>query len=148
MAVYRKSSHTVFDLKYHLVWTTKYKKPILTGKLGVRVRDLIREICDTNSVQILKGHISKDHIHLFISMPPQISVSKIAQYIKGKTSRKILQDFPELNKRFWGKHFWCRGYFCATSGAITDEMIMDYIKNQDEDSEKRGDNFTILDIGL
>lgn len=148
MHVYRKSSHTVFDLKYHLVWTTKYKKPILTGKLGVRVRDLIREICDTNSVQILRGHISKDHIHLFLSMPPQISVSKIAQYIKGKTSRKLLQDFPELNKRFWGKHFWCRGYFCATSGAITDEVIMDYIKNQDEDSEKRGDNFTILDIGL
>jgi putative transposase len=148
MHVYRKGSHTVFDLKYHLVWTTKYKKPILTGKLGVRVRDLIREICDTNSVQILKGHISKDHIHLFLSMPPQISVSKIAQYIKGKTSRKLLQDFPELNKRFWGKHFWCRGYFCATSGAITDEVIMDYIKNQDEDSEKRGDNFTILDIGL
>jgi putative transposase len=77
-------------------------------------------------------------------MPPQISVSKIAQYIKGKTSRKILQDFPSLNKRFWGKHFWSRGYFVASSGAITDEMIMDYIKNQDEDSDKRGDNFTTV----
>ena len=148
MQLYRKSTHTVFDLKYHLVWSTKYQKPILTGKLGVRVRDLIREICATNNVQILRGHVAKEHVHLFISMPPQISVSKIAQYIKGKTSRKLLQDFPELNKRFWGKHFWSRGYFCATSGAITDEMIMEYIKNQDEDSEKRGDSFTVLDIGL
>jgi putative transposase len=81
-------------------------------------------------------------------MPPQISVSKIAQYLKGKTSRKILINFPELNKLFWGKHFWSRGYFATTSGSITDEMIMEYIKNQDEDPDKRGDNFTILDAGI
>ncbi len=79
-------------------------------------------------------------------MPPQIYVSKIAQYIKGKTSRKMLQEFPALSKRFWGKHIWSRGYFAATSGAITDEMIMEYIKNQDEDQELRGDEFTILGV--
>ena len=78
-------------------------------------------------------------------MPPQISVSKIAQYLKGKTSRKILMEFPQLQRKFWGQHFWTRGYFAATSGAITDEMIMEYIENQDEDFEKRGDEFTILD---
>ena len=128
----------------YIVWTTKYKKPILEGRLGRRIRDLIREICDTHQIQIIRGHISKDHIHIFISMPPQISVSKIVQYIKGKTSRKILLENPNLNKRFWGKHFWSRGYFAASSGAITDEMIIDYIKNQDEDEEKRGDEFTIL----
>jgi putative transposase len=127
------------------VWTTKYKKPILTGKLGIRTRDLIREICAENNVQIIRGHISKDHVHLFISIPPQISVSKIAQYVKGKTSRKILMEFPQLNKRFWGKHFWCRGYFATTSGAITDETIMNYIANQDDDAEKRGDDFSILE---
>ena len=148
MQLYRKGSHTVFDLKYHVVWTTKYKKPILTGKIGVRVRDLIREICHTHNIQILRGHVSKEHIHLFISMPPQISVSKIAQYLKGKTSRKILIDFPELNKKFWGKHFWSRGYFATTSGSITDEMIIEYIKNQDEDFDKRGDNFTTIDVSI
>ena len=78
-------------------------------------------------------------------MPPQISISKMAQYLKGKTARKVLQEFPKLQKQFWGKHFWSRGYFAATSGAITDEMIMDYIANQDEDADKRGDNFTVLD---
>jgi putative transposase len=144
MQLYRKSSHTVYDCKYHLVWTTKYHKPVLTGRLGTRTRDLIREICQTHNVQIIRGHVSKDHIHLFISMPPQISISKMAQYLKGKTSRKILQEFPKLNKSFWGKHFWSRGFFAATSGAITDEMIMDYIENQDEDADKRGDNFTVL----
>lgn len=145
MKLYRRSSHTVYDCKYHLVWTTKYHKPVLTGHIGTRIRDLIREICDTNNVTIIRGHISKDHVHLFISMPPQISISKIAQLIKGKTARKILQDFPKLQKRFWGKHFWSRGYFAATSGSITDEMIMEYIENQDDDSDKRGDNFTVLD---
>ena len=79
-------------------------------------------------------------------MPPQISVSKIAMYLKGKTSRKILMENPKLNRRFWGQHFWSRGYFCTTSGAITDEMIIAYIENQDEDYEKRGDEFTTLDL--
>lgn len=146
MKLYRQGSHTVFDLKYHLVWTTKYRKPILVGNIGKRVRDLIREICATHSITIIRGHVSKEHIHIFVSMPPQISVSKIAQYIKGKTARKILQEHPELNRRFWGKHFWSRGYFATTSGAITDEMIMHYIEHQDDDEDKRGDDFTILDM--
>ena len=145
MQNYRKTSHTQFDIKFHLIWTTKYRKPVLTGKVGTRVRDLIREICTTHNIEILKGHVSKDHIHIFISSPPQISVSKIAQYLKGKTSRKILQEFPTLNKIFWGQHLWGRGYYAVSSGNITDELIMEYIQNQDEDQEKRGDSFTIID---
>ena len=146
MQLYRNGAHTVFDLKYHIVWTTKYKKPILTGRIGIRTRDLIREICHSHNIQIIKGHISKDHIHLFISMPPHISVSKIVMYLKGKTSRKILMENPRLNRSFWGRHFWSRGFFVSTSGAITDEKIMAYIENQDDDAEKRGDDFTILDV--
>ena len=145
MQLYRKGSHTAFDLKYHLVWITKYRKPVLTGRVGVRVRDLIREICEAHSIEIIRGHVSKDHIHIFISMPPQISVSKIAQYLKGKTSRKLLQENPALRKQFWGQHLWGRGYFAVSSGAITDEMIMEYIENQDDDLTKRGDNFTTID---
>jgi len=79
-------------------------------------------------------------------MPPQISISKMAQYLKGKTSRKLLMEYPELNKRFWGKHFWSRGYFATTSGSITDETIIKYIEEQDEDADKRGDDFTMLDM--
>jgi len=100
MQLYRKGSHTLWDLKYHIVWTTKYRKPILTERRGKRVRDLIREICVAHNIKILKGHVSKDHIHIFISMPPQISVSKIAQLIKGKTSRKLLQEDKALSKQY------------------------------------------------
>tara|TARA_Y100000310_G_C20221242_1_gene595867 strand:+ start:167 stop:523 length:357 start_codon:yes stop_codon:yes gene_type:complete len=118
----------------------------MQGRLGFRIRDLVREICDTHNIQILKGHISTDHIHLFISIPPQISVSRIVQLLKGKTARKVLQEFPKLKPRFWGKHFWSRGYFVATSGTITDEMIVQYLENQDDDQDKRGDQFTVLDV--
>ncbi len=146
MQIYRKGAHTVYDLKYHLVSSTKYRKPVLTGKVGYRVRDLIREICRTLSIQIIKGHVSKDHIHLFLSIPPSLSVSKVAQYIKGKTSRKLLQEFKHLQKEFWGQHLWGRGYFAVTSGTVTDEMIMEYIANQDEDEKKRGDEFTVTEV--
>ena len=143
MQLYRRGAHTVYDLKYHLVWATKYRKPVLIGAVGLRTRDLIREICGSLAVQIIKGHVSKDHIHIFISMPPQISVSKVAQYVKGKTSRKLLQEFKQLNKAFWGQHLWGRGYFAVSSGAVTDEMIMEYIEKQDEDQKARGDSFTV-----
>ncbi|MCB9808782.1 IS200/IS605 family transposase [Candidatus Nomurabacteria bacterium] len=106
MQLYRKGAHTLYDLKYHIVWATKYRKPILTQKRGKRVRDLVREICLANNVKILKGHVSRDHIHIFISMPPQISVSKIAQLIKGKTSRKLLQEDKALSKQYWGNHHY------------------------------------------
>lgn len=145
MRLYRRTSHTRFDLKYHLVWATKYRRPILVGKVAYRVRDLIREICQRENVQILRGHVAKDHVHLFCSAPPQLSPSTLTQYLKGKTSRKLLQEYRHLSKQFWGQHLWSRGFFVVSSGAITDEQIMDYLQHQDEDEAKRGDNFTVLD---
>ena len=143
MQKYRKTSHTVYDIKYHIVWITKYRKKILKGELAKRVRELIREVCKANDVEIIKGHISFDHVHLFVSVPPHISVSKLMQYIKGKSSRKILSEFKTVSKMYWGRHFWARGYFVVTSGMITDEMIMEYIEKQDIE-DKDGD-FKISD---
>ncbi len=130
MENYRKSSHTIYDIKYHIVWITKYRKQILRADIAERVRDLIREICRTNDVEIIKGHISKDHVHLFLSVPPHMSVSQIVKLLKGKTSRKLLMEFKTLSKTFWGRHIWARGYFVATSGNVTDEVIMKYIEQQ------------------
>ena len=130
MEHYRKSSHTVYDLKYHLVWITKYRKPVLRGEIAERVRELIREICKTKDVEIIKGHISNDHVHIFVSVPPHISVSQLMQAIKGKTSRKLMMEYKRLSKAFWGRHMWARGYFVASSGNVTDEVIMKYIEEQ------------------
>ncbi len=131
MEHYRTGPHTRFDLKYHFVWVTKYRKQILAGAVGVRLRDLIREICRTNDVEILEGSVSSDHVHVLLSCPPNLSPSKVMQYIKGKSSRKLLMEFKHLQKQFWGRHLWARGYFVASSGNVTDEAIMAYIRSQD-----------------
>jgi putative transposase len=131
MQNYRKTSHSTYDLKYHIVWITKYRKKVLKGEVGVKLRELIREICKGNDIEILKGHVSVDHVHLFVSVPPHLSISKVVQYLKGKSSRKLLFAFKQLQQQFWGRHLWARGYFVASSGNVTDEVIMKYIEEQD-----------------
>ena len=131
MEFYRKGSHSTYDLKYHLVWITKYRRQVLDGPIAERLRYLIREICRASEVEIVKGHIGKDHVHLFVSMPPHVSVSRVMQMIRGKTSRKLLMEYEVLRKKYWGQHMWARGYFAASSGNVTDEVIMRYIENQD-----------------
>ena len=143
MEQYRKGSHTIYDLKYHLVWITKYRKKVLSGAVAERLRELTRQICAANEVIILKGHVSKDHVHLLVSVPPQLAVSKLVQYIKGKSSVKLQQEFKHLQKEYWGRHIWARGYFAASSGHITDEMIKQYIENQD--LPRPDDDFKISD---
>ena len=140
MQHYRKTSHSVYDLKYHLVWITKYRKTVLTGHVGERARELLRQICKSNDVEIIRGHISKDHVHIFVSVPPYLSVSSLMQKLKGISSRKLLMEYKHLSKQFWGRHLWARGYFAASSGHITDEIIMEYIKNQDRGNN---DDFTV-----
>ncbi len=141
---YRTSSHSRYDIKYHFVWVTKYRKPVLTGEVGNRVRELIREICRTNEIEILEGAVSREHVHVFLSCPPNLSPSKIMQYIKGKTSRKLLTEFKHIQKQYWGRHLWARGYFVASSGNVTDEVIMEYIRQQDKNAPgDGGENFQI-----
>ncbi len=143
MENYRKSAHATYDIKYHIVWITKYRKPVIVGKIAERTRDLIRQICQTNEVEILAGHVGKDYIHLLVSAPPHLSASKLIQYLKGTSSRKLLMEYKELNKQFWGQHLWARGYFVASSGNVTDEVIAEYIKNQDLEERRKNDNFEI-----
>ena len=139
MKNYRTTSHSKYDLKVHLVWAPKYRKKVLHGKVGYRIRELIREICFANDIQIISGKIAPDHVHMFISYPPYLSVSKIAQLLKGKSSRKILSENKEIKVQFWGSHFWARGYFAISSGNITDEMIMQYIDDQEGENIQTDD---------
>jgi putative transposase len=137
MAEYRQSGHAVFDLKYHMIWCTKYRKKVLHGRIAERARELIRQICATREVVIVRGAVSPDHIHLLLSAPPILAPAKLAQYIKGRSSRHLQAEFPELRKQYWGQHMWARGYFCATVGAVDEATIKAYIENQkwDEDDE-------------
>ena len=78
----------------------------------------------------MKGNISRDHVYIFVSMPPHISVSHLVQSIKGKTFRRMMMEFKSLSRAFWGRHIWARGYFVASSGNVTDEVIIKYIEQQ------------------
>lgn len=86
-------------------------------------------------MHIIRGHVSKDHIHLFVSIQPQVTISRLVQRLQGKTIYKLLQEYPHLRKRFWGQHLWARGYFCCSRGNVTDEMVIQYIENQSHDGD-------------
>jgi putative transposase len=128
---YRLGAHTKSDLKVHVVWLPKYRKPVLTGDVAVRVRDLIRQIAAEHELEIISGKVARDHVHVFLSYRPNHDVSQIMQWLKGISSRVLLQEFPHLRKRFWGRHFWARGYLAVSSGTVTDEMIKEYIEEQE-----------------
>ena len=129
---YRRGSHTKYKIEYHFVWVTKYRYQVLQGDLALRVRELVRQICERLEIQILRGVVSKDHVHILVSAPPEIAPSEIMRRIKGRTSSKIFEEFPLVKKRYWGRHFWARGYFCVTAGELTKEMIQEYLAHHFE----------------
>ena len=126
--VYSTGSHTRFYHRYHVVWSTKYRYRVLEGVMRERIRDIIRQACKEMGVHIVKGVLARDHVHMFLSVPPQLPVSTVMQRIKGRSSRRIQMEFPELRKRYWGRRFWARGYFSTTSGNVTDEIILQYLE--------------------
>ena len=133
MPDYRRGSHTVFHIEYHFVWVTKYRYHVLKGEVAERCRELVRQSCLARDLRIVRGHVSRDHIHLLLSCPPTLAPSKVMQYLKGRSSRLLQQEFPHLNKRYWGRHMWARGYFCATVGHMSEEQIREYIERHDEE---------------
>lgn len=142
MARYKSGSHTVYDIKYHFVWITKYRYAVLRGSIALRLRELLRQGCDAKGLEIIRGNISKDHVHMLLSCPTTMAPSQIAQYLKGRSSHLLQDEFPELKKRYWGQHMWARGYFCGTTGQVDEETIKNYVENQGREEEK---SFTIAD---
>lgn len=129
MPVYDSGAHTVFYHRYHIVWATKYRYKVLEGAVRLRVRDIIRHVCADLGVTIVKGVLSKDHVHMMVSIPPQHAVSDVVRRMKGRSSHKVQREFPQLKRRYWGRHFWARGYFCTTAGNITDDIVLQYLEN-------------------
>ena len=142
MKDYKRCSHTVWDCKYHLVWTTKHRYQVLGGEIGQRCRELLRKIAVSKEMIIYAGSINRDHVHILISIPPQLSVSRAVQYLKGKSSHRLLTEYKALRKRYWGQHLWARGYWVASSGNVTDEVWKEYIKHQKP--PEPDDDFTVV----
>ncbi|MFD2115633.1 IS200/IS605 family transposase [Paenibacillus yanchengensis] len=138
---YQKNSHAVFDIKYHVIWVTKYRYKVLYGPIAMRTRELIRQECEPRLITILQGSVGIDHIHLLLSSPPSLAPSKVMQYLKGRSSRLLQDQFPDLKKKYWGHQLWARGYFCAAVGTVDEETIRNYIVNQF--NEEKNDIFSI-----
>jgi putative transposase len=139
----RRGSHTVTRLTAHIVWVTKYRYQVRKGEVQKRCRELIMQICDAEDVRILKGAVSKDHVHILIEYPPSKSVSDLVKNIKGRTSRLLQQEDPELQKRYWGKHFWAIGYGAWSTGNISEKMVEEYLEHHRESSNNDNDNFML-----
>ena len=143
MTEYRYSSHTVSRLTAHLVWITKYRYDVLKGDIQLRCRELIIQICDAEDVRILKGVVSKDHVHMLIEYPPKASLSDLVKRLKGRTSRILQQEFPQLRKQYWGRHFWAIGFGAWSTGNITEEVVKKYLEHHRHPSNREAGDFIL-----
>ncbi|MGB1450745.1 MAG: IS200/IS605 family transposase [Marinirhabdus sp.] len=137
MSLQRLNGHTVSRLTVHIVWSTKYRYSVLKGDVQKRCRKLLIQICDSEDIVILKGVVSRDHIHMHIEYGPSQDISTMVKKLKGRSSRKLQQEFPELRKKYWGRHFWAIGFGCWSTGNITDKMVNEYLghhRKSDNDS--------------
>jgi putative transposase len=137
----RHSGHTITRLQAHIVWVTKYRYPVLQGDIKVRCRDLLLQICDAEDVRILKGVVSKDHVHMHMEYGPSKSVSDLVKRMKGRTSRMLQQEYAALRKRYWGRHLWAIGYGGWSTGNIRDEVVQEYLEQHRHPSNQQSDPF-------
>ena len=125
----KKLSHVVWDCKYHIVWCPKYRFKILRGEVGEAVRDVIRQLCQWKGIEIIEGRVMMEKFHMVLSIPPKYSVSEVLGFLKGKSALKIFDRYPSLKRRYWGRHFWVKGYYASTVG-LDERIIREYVKNQ------------------
>lgn len=125
----KRTSHAVYDTKYHLVWAPKYRKWILRGDIHQRLKEIFLEIASNHSIDIDTMEIAEDHVHLFVSFPPRHSIAKVVGLFKSISASVIFREFPEVKLQLWGGEFWEDGYFVRTVGdKVTAETIRKYIK--------------------
>ncbi len=140
---HRRGGHTVTWLTVHIGWVTKYRYHVWKGDIQIRCRDLVRQICKSEDVKILKGVMSKDHVHIHIEYPPSKSISNVIKGLKGRSSRRHQEEYPELDKRNYGRHYWAIGYGAWSTGNITDKMVEEYLEHHRKPEDQGGDNFII-----
>ena len=132
MSRFKKQSHAVWECKYHLVWCPKYRYKILEGELAEEVEKKVREVCEWKKVNVMELNVQKDHVHVVLEIAPKYSVSEIVGIIKGKSAIRMFQRFKEMRKkRYWGNHFWSRGY-CVSTVGLDEKRIRRYVKYQEE----------------
>ena len=140
MGKYKKLSHVIYKCEYHIVWVPKYRLRILKGDIKTLLERDIRLLCEWKRCEVQELSIQEDHVHLLISVPPKVSISKLMGVLKGKLAIKLFKSYPKLKQKpYWGNHFWARGYFVSTVG-LDEEMIRKYVKHQEKEEKSIEDN--------
>ena len=136
MSRFRKLTHSIWHCQYHIVWVPKYRHRILTGMVGNEVKQCVRVFSSQKSCEIIEMNVQVDHVHLICMIPPKLRVSDYVGIVKGRTAIRLLKRFPDLRKRrYWGNHFWTKGY-CVDTVGLDEDKIRQYVKYQ-EDKERR-----------
>ena len=136
--VWRRAAHTAYDTAYHLVWSPKYRKGLLTGELAKRVEELFREIGEAHDITIEEMEVSVDHVHIFCSFPPRYAISDVVGRLKSLSARAIFKEFAWVRRRLWGGELWEDGYFARTVGdKVTAEVIRQYIRRHKEEPDSQ-----------
>ena len=135
MKQFNKLAHAVWQCKYHVVWCPKYRFKILKGEIGKSIRDIIKQLTEWRGINILEGNVQTDHIHLVLSIPPKYSIAETIGFLKGKSAIKIFDMHTELKRRYWGRHFWAKGYCVSTIG-LDEGQIREYVRMQMHNDQK------------
>ena len=129
MSPVKRTSHAVYDLKYHFVWIPKYRKMILTEEIAKRVEEVFREIAEVYEFEIDRMAVVEDHVHIFLSAPPKYAPGEIVRILKSRSAKVVFKEFRDVRKELWGGEFWSDGYFVRSVGdEVTAEVIRRYIE--------------------
>ena len=135
MKLLQKLAHAVWDCKYHIVWCPKYRFRILKGEVAKSVIEIIQQLCEWKNLEVLEKNVQLDHVHLVLSIPPKHSVAEVVGFLKGKSATKMFDRHIHLKKRYWGRHFWAKGY-CVSTVGLDEEKIRRYVKWQIEKDKR------------
>ena len=125
-------SHSKWDCKYHIVFAPKYRRREIYGKIKADIGKILRKLCEAKNVEIIEGNACLDHIHLYVSIPPNVNIAAFIGYLKGKSSLMIFDRHANLKYKYGNRHFWCRGYYISTVGR-NEKVIAEYVKNQTQE---------------
>ena len=120
-------SHSKWDCKYHIVFAPKYRRREIYGKIKADIGKILRKLCEAKNVEIIEGNACPDHIHLYVSIPPNVNIAAFIGYLKGKSSLMIFDRHANLKYKYGNRHFWCRGYYISTVGR-NEKVIAEYVK--------------------
>ncbi len=125
-------AHTRWNCTYHIVFIPKYRRKVMYGEVKRDIAEILKKLCEMKQIQLIEGKVCKDPVHMYVAIPPKLSVSEVMSYIKGKSSLMIFDRHPEFRQGWGNQHFWARGYYVATVGNVNESTIVEYIKNQEE----------------